>query len=107
MRKTISLNYDWDFLPDFKEEFIGKELNNAEKVMIPHTMKEVPLNYFNELDYQFIGIYSKTITIEEELLKNNISIEFKAVMNLCNVFLNGELLLTHEGVYTLFIVDIT
>ena len=108
MRKTISLNYDWNFIPDFKKEFIGKkDIQNQEKVNIPHTMKEIPLNYFNEKIYQIIGTYTKTINIDEDMLKNNILIEFKGVMNICKVYINKELVTVHEGGYTPFIVDIT
>ncbi|MBI9009526.1 MAG: glycoside hydrolase family 2 protein [Tenericutes bacterium] len=108
MRKAISLNFYWDFIPDFKESYIGsKNIKNTEKVNIPHTMKEIPLNYFDEEMYQIIATYSKTIEIDEETLQNNLFIEFKAVMNVCKVYLNRELLIVHEGGYTPFTVDIT
>jgi beta-galactosidase len=108
MRKQISLNYDWDFLTDFREEYLGKtNIENHEKVNIPHTMKEIPLNYFDEEVYQIIGTYSRTIEIDNEMLNNNIFIEFKGVANVCKVYINNELLIVHEGGYTPFTVDIT
>ena len=70
-------------------------------------MKEIPLNYFDEKMYQIIGTYSKAIELDEDTLLNNIFIEFKAVMNVCKIYLNKELLTVHEGGYTPFIVDIT
>ncbi|XMB72462.1 glycoside hydrolase family 2 TIM barrel-domain containing protein [Mycoplasmatota bacterium WC30] len=108
MRKQVSLNYDWEFIPEFNELYINnKEIKGTKQVMIPHTMKELPLNYFNDEDYQFIGTYSKSISIDKELLDNNLFINFQGVMNVSKIYLNGELLLIHEGGYTPFEVDIT
>ncbi len=108
MRKLISLNYEWDFIPEFKESYINNlSIEGTKKVMIPHTMKEIPLNYFNDEDYQFIGTYSKQIIIDKDLLDSNLFIDFQGVMNVSKIYLNGELLLIHEGGYTPFKVDIT
>lgn len=107
MRKRISLNFDWKFIPEFKESFINTFDSSLETVMIPHTMKEIPLGYFDEESYQFKGTYSKEIEITEAMKKGFILIDFEAVMNVAVVYLNGKELLKHEGGYTPFRVDIT
>ncbi len=108
MRRTISLNHDWEFIPEFKKEFINQnQLIDAKKVMIPHTMLETPLNYFDELDYQFIGTYNKLFQIDEDMLGKTLIIRFDGVMNTAKVYLNGEMETIHEGGYTPFSVDIS
>jgi len=108
MRKIIPLNYDWNFIPDFRNEFLNNQsIINSSPVMLPHTMKEVPFNYFDEEHYQFIGTYSRIIKVDESMLGNIIQIDFQGIMNIAKVYLNGTLLVIHEGGYTPFIVDIT
>lgn len=108
MRKQINLNFDWKYVPNFMPEYLNKiVVENSEEVMIPHTMKELPLNYFNEKDYQYIGTYSKLLSIEESMLNNNLILDFQGVMSTCKVYINGELLLIHDGGYTPFKVNIS
>lgn len=108
MRTTHKLNFDWYFIPKFSKDYIGNDqIKGQTPVDIPHTMQEVPLNYFNETSYQMTGTYSKIITIDPADLKQILLLEFKAVMNVAKVYLNGELLIIHEGGYTPFTVDIT
>ena len=59
----VSLNYNWRFVPDFKNEFL-KEIKGGEIVNIPHTVKEVPYNYFSELDYQIVSTYEKKFDVD-------------------------------------------
>ncbi len=104
MRKTKSLNYDWYFTPDFKEDYLLKDFDYSkfDQVAIPHTMKILPFNYFNQNDYQIIGTYFHVIETEEFDLENILSLQFKGVMNKSEVYLNGKHIFTHEGGYTPF-----
>ena len=107
MREVINLNFDWKFKDDFKKEYINNlEINNQVDIAIPHTMKEIPLNYFNELEYQYIGTYSRIINLTEVMLKQNLFVEFLGIMNIAKVYLNGNLLVIHEGGYTPFKVNL-
>ena len=45
------VNNNWKFKPDFKEEYINSSFLGDE-IMIPHTVKELPFNYFNIEDYE-------------------------------------------------------
>ncbi|MCK4551831.1 MAG: glycoside hydrolase family 2 protein [Tenericutes bacterium] len=108
MRQITSINFDWKFIPDFKEEYLNQfDIENQIGVMIPHTMMETTLNNFNELDYQFIGTYNKNLEITEQMKNERIFVEFEGIMNVAKVYLNGTLLIIHEGGYTPFEVDIT
>lgn len=108
MRKTKSLNYDWYFIDDFKDSYLKLDYDYSKlnTVNIPHTMKELPFNYFNQNDYQFIGTYFRNLEIEESDLESSLFIQFKGVMNKTEVFINQELIFTHEGGYTPFSISI-
>ena len=58
-----ALNFGWQFLPDYKEEYLNNLPNSSQTINIPHCAKEVPYNYFNEKDYQFKSIYQKRKSI--------------------------------------------
>ena len=56
MRKTKGLNFDWYFIDNFDESYLSEDFDykKFQKIMIPHTMKEVPYNYFNEKINQIV-----------------------------------------------------
>jgi len=109
MRQTIGLNFDWLYKPDFQESYLPNDASVAgfEKVMIPHTNKVLPYNNFNEKDYQFISSYKKTFTVDSSFKNNRIFIHFGAVMTNAEVYLNEQLVGSHEGGFTPFDIDIT
>ena len=61
-----SLNFGWKFTPDFEPDYLLNGLKNFEEVDIPHTMKEVPYNYFSENDYQKVVTYEKLFDVDED-----------------------------------------
>jgi len=109
MRRKISLNFDWDFLAEFKDSYLKNNQlpKGMQTVNLPHTVKELPLHHFNELDYQFISSYLKRFSISETGEKERIILHFGAIMNVATVYLNQELIGIHEGGYTPFSFDIT
>lgn len=68
MRKIVPLNFNWRYSRVFKDEYIRKDYDDShfKRVHIPHTNHEVPLNNFNEMDYQFVSCYRKRFHIEEK-----------------------------------------
>jgi beta-galactosidase len=103
-RIIIGMNFDWYFSQDFKKEYLKKGFNfqNNEHINIPHTMKELPFSYFNELESQFTGTYFKELSIEEESLDNQLFLKFYGVMNSCDIYLNSKKVKSHEGGYVPF-----
>ena len=103
-RITKSLNYNWYFQPDFKEDCLKENYNYLEHdiVNIPHSLKILPYNYFNEKDYQFTGTYFKEIDIEEEDFNSDIILKFFGVMNVATVYINNQEIIKNEGGYTPF-----
>jgi beta-galactosidase len=100
-----ALNFNWQYLPDFKESYI-KNFPESSLVHIPHTNIELPFNNFSEKDYQFISSYQKVINIEKKDKKRYV-LQFDGVMNFTEVYVNGKLVGSHKGGYTPFKFDIT
>jgi beta-galactosidase len=107
-RKTKSLNFNWYFTPDYKEEYLKSDFdfNNLLQVDIPHTMKELPYSYFNEKETQFIGTYFKEIEIEESSLINHLYLQFMGIMTKTIVYCNNQEIFEHKGGYTPFSIRI-
>ena len=58
-----SLNFSWNFIPSYSDDYLSKLPSEAVKVNIPHTVKEVPYNYFSEQTYQFVSTYEKVFDV--------------------------------------------
>ena len=109
MRELILLNQGWEFSPQWRDEFIQPEVK-AEgfvRVNLPHANKEIPYNYFDEKDYQFVSCYRRTFAYEERWAGKRVFADFDGVMAYGEVYLNGKLLASHKGGYTPFAVDLT
>ena len=59
-----AINNNWIFNPEFKNENINT-LMSGQEIMIPHTVKELPLNYFDEKTYQFVSCYRKAFDLKK------------------------------------------
>ncbi|MCM0647320.1 glycoside hydrolase family 2 protein [Clostridium swellfunianum] len=108
-RENISLNRDWLYIDNFKEEYIDRYYDDSSftAVNLPHANKEVPYNYFDERSYQFISCYRKKIVIGSENKDKLLFIDFEGVMTYAKVFCNGQYVGEHKGGYTPFSVEIT
>ena len=104
MRK-IYLNYDWFFKENFEEkDLLLNNFNGFDKVNLPHTNKETPLNNFDQIISNFISIYKKIINLES-FEKDNILV-FEGVGHKATVYVNGKLVLTHHCGYTQFKINL-
>ena len=80
------------------------DFTENEKVRIPHTVKETPLHYFDEHEYQKEAVYFKTINIPEEWMGKDIYLTFEGVLHSCIVYINGNAAKEHKCGYTAFSV---
>lgn len=100
-----SINFNWIFNPTFNETFL-KTIMQGENIDLPHTVKKLPLNYFNKEEFEMISTYQKIL--KYDFTDNeSIYITFEGVMTSCKVYLNGNLIGEHFGGYTKFKYDIT
>ena len=111
MRKRIDLNFNWKYADHFTEEMLRPGYADAqfEHVDIPHTNKELPYNYFNEKDYQFVCCYRKTFRLPAEAFENGrrVFLRFEGAANYARVYVNGKPAGEHKGGYTPFSFDVT
>lgn len=109
MRRDIPLNFDWQFRPDFREEYRKPDFSGEgfEKVDLPHANKILPYNYFDDKDYQFVSSYRRLLPVPETAPGDRLFLRFEGVMTTAEVVLNGESLAIHEGGYTPFETEIT
>jgi len=109
MRTITPLNFDWYFSPDFNEKYFNTDYEDKKfkSVMLPHTMKEMPLNNFHESLYQFVGSYYRDISLEPIGPDQIAVLRFFGVMVTAEVYLNGKMISLHEGGYTPFEIDVT
>lgn len=109
MRTILAFNQHWRYYEAFEEAFLSPNFVDQDwtKVNLPHTNKEVPYNYFDEKDYQFVSTYRKTFTIPQEEQGKRVFVDFEAVMAYAKVYLNGQFIGDHKGGYTPFSLDLT
>lgn len=107
-RETTPLNDGWLYLPSYQD---GMERANADEagfspVRLPHANVELPFNYFNEKEFQFISCYRRHIRIAPRAGRR-VFLHFEGVMAAAKVFFNGAFLTEHLGGYTPFSCELT
>jgi len=118
MRRCITLNGTWDFLPDLDPKYHGDPLvypfpELAKPQANRRHWMRVPVpgawqRYAERLDlYEGVCWYAREFSVEEQAAGSRALLRFGAVNYLCRVFLNGKELGGHEGGYTEFTVDAT
>ncbi len=109
MRKVINLNQGWSYLDHYNERFIAGVFTDYtwETINLPHPNRELPYNYFDERDYQFISTYRKDLYVDSKYSSKRIFLDFDGVMTAATVYLNGKQVGSHKGGYTPFSCDIS
>ena len=102
----LSLNNGWEFSPEWSEQFLSFE-GKAERVRIPHNVKELPLHYIDHHDYEMVSGYRRKIVLPPEAEGKRVFICFEAAAHIATVYVDREEKLTHSGGYTAFEVELT
>jgi beta-galactosidase len=76
-------------------------------VNIPHTIRELPFNHFDEKTYQIEATYRRALHTPDIPQGGAVFLEFEGVAVSCRVSVNGQPVGTHSGPYTPFSFDIT
>ncbi len=102
------INFGWQYADHFQEEYVSPEFDASgfETVDIPHANRELPVNYFDERDYQFVSCYRKTFDCTKKK-GGRVLLHFEGVSSYAKVYLNGACIGEHKGGYTAFQFDIT
>ncbi len=108
MNDKIYLNNDWSFSSDFSDEML--KLSCKEKflnVRLPHTVSEIPFNYFNENDFTKTYCYRKKFTTEKKWNNKVVLLTFEGMSPSSVIYLNGNELPHPKCAYVPFTVDVT
>ncbi len=104
-RAEISLNYRWRFAPGWKDRWAAAAFDaaeGAEPVCLPHTVKDLPLNYFDEASWQGDYAYQRVLELSEEDCAGRLFLRFEGAAVRARVYINGALVADHAGPYTEF-----
>ena len=105
-RETL-FNKDWQFVKDvsFKEAINDSSLE-WEQVSLPHTAQIEPV-VMAEAQWQGDAYYRKIFTPSSELKNKHVALHFEGAMQVAEIYLNGEHLMTNYSGYLPFYVDLT
>lgn len=107
MRKVINFNTGWSFIEKW-DDAIKTNIINSQKITLPHTVKEIPLHYFDEKDTCLITGYQNIFKYNQKELKDKtVLIHFEGAMAAAELFINSKSFGEHKGGYTPFTYDIT
>lgn len=84
-----NLNFNWKYIPGFKEEYLSQLPSEATVVDIPHSPTIVKENYFSENDYQGIFTYEKIFDKPETDADDIFELVFEGIMLKAHIYLNG------------------
>ena len=102
------LNDDWFFTNEFSEKLLEKGFPaELEQVRIPHSVKETPLHYFDEKEYQMISGYKRILKVDSSQMGKRLLLTFEGVAHRAVVYVNGQEAGEHNCGYTAFTVDIS
>jgi len=110
MREQFHLNEGWIFYGEIRnEQNFHAEKNRLKKeiVEIPHTVKMLPLDYFDEHSYQGVYLYEKTLDIPEQFMGKKIFLEFEGVSNMAAIYINGKRSFHSESPFVPFAKEIS
>lgn len=107
-KNRIYIDRDWKFTDSCPEGCIQKEFDESkmEEVMIPHSVCDMPLHYFDESIYQKVSCYRRHIKAEESWKGKAVNLTFEGVAHEAKVYVNGNEVITHTCGYTAFSADI-
>ena len=102
----LSLCNGWEFTEHWTEDFRKGE-GAAQQVRLPHTVREMPLQYADHKAYQMVCGYRRKLELGQEYAGKRLFLQFDGAAHIATVYLNGQELGCHRCGYTAFRVEIT
>lgn len=107
MQNCMNLNNGWFFKPDFQESYPEqREFADFEKVHLPHTVKEIPYDCFDDKITCMVSTYARKILIPDGSSKRYFLV-FDGVSLAFELYVNGRSVAVHEGPYSISFFEIT
>ncbi|MBQ6148112.1 MAG: glycoside hydrolase family 2 protein [Oscillospiraceae bacterium] len=108
MRNGKSWNLNWHFTEGYSEEMLRAGYFEGKPVVhLPHTVKELPYNYFSHDATAMISTYEKTFELTKEDARKRSIVEFEGVMAYFDLYVNGSFVGNHKGGYSRVRMEIT
>ena len=110
MREKIHLNDNWTFYPDIEDyprSSDGLKERKGEVVDLPHSVRMLPYNNFNEKEYQFKSLYRKDLFIDDRYKSKSMFLQFEGVANMAVVYINGKESFYNESPFLPFSKEIS
>lgn len=102
----IRINNEWEFVYKWNDGFPDGK-GDAEKVRLPHNVKEMPLHYADPSDYETVCGYRRNFDIPEELRGKRLFLQFDGAAHIAYLYVNGQEIASHRCGYTAFRAEIT
>lgn len=106
-RQVLNFNTDWLYKKGNVSGASGEKFadNSWGYVNLPHSTTFYTAE--NKDAYLGVSWYRKHFRIDQAMEGKKLSLTFEAAMQKADVYINGELAMTHEGGYIPFVLDIT
>ena len=106
MQKYCNLNLGWRFKEGFEEEYItGGKDEEGRLVHVPHTVKEVPYDCFDQTMTCMISTYIRSFQLPDMAGKRAL-VSFEGVSACYDLYINGHKAGSHKGAYSMALFDI-
>lgn len=109
-RIVLNMNQNWQFFRpgDAGEKaLLPPENATWQPATLPHTVRLEPRDVSGGRNYQGVCWYRRTFLAAEEWRDKVVYLKFHGAMQVADVWLNGEHLVTHYGGYLPFTIDIS
>ncbi len=107
MAIRIYLDRKWRFNKEYSDTMIGEIMDQGDIVNIPHSVVDMPYDYFDESEYQLVSCYQKSVFAPPQWEGKEIKLTFEGVAHSCKVYVNGILCGSHDCGYTAFSCQVT
>lgn len=107
IRETINFNNDWRFKKGAVKGAEAESFDDSKwlYVNLPHAIDHYTPD--NKDAYLGVSWYRKSFTLAQSLNGKKLMLHFEAAMQSTEIWINGKMVMTHEGGYTPFNVDIS
>ncbi|HCG62455.1 MAG TPA: beta-galactosidase, partial [Sphaerochaeta sp.] len=101
-------NFGWRFVLGDSSDYADPQFDDTDwqEVDIPHSMVELPFQYFDDTMATTVGWYRKHIDISECEGGHRKFLRFEAVATNASVYIEGLAAGTHQGAFTPFEIEI-
>lgn len=105
----IYLNDEWQFTEEYTDALLYLYIDESKlkNVRLPHTCKELALNYCDEKDYQMVCGYRRILRVDEAWMGKTVFFNCEGAGHKTTLYVNGSEVYTHNCGYTAFSVDIS